>query len=218
MRWMLTAAVLALSLVTPVIAEDAIAPAEKTPLFNGQDLSGWVRFAPGGNVDEMWSVKDGVIHCTGQPNGYIRTEKAYRDYRLRVEWRWADKPTNSGVLLHMDGQDRVWPKCIEAQLMHEKAGDFWIIMGSSLKVGDKVQGPGEYINVPKREASSEKPVGEWNQYEITCRGGLVRLVINGVLQNEGTESNPASGHICLQSEGSPIEFRNVEIEPLTGES
>ncbi len=197
-------------------AEEAHSPTARVELFNGKDLTGWVKVLPGAPAlaDEVWTVRDGVIHCLGQPNGYIRTEKAWRNYRLHVEWRWVAKPTNSGVLLHTVAPDRVWPKCVEAQLMHENAGDFWLLTQSTLKAGGEVKGPGAYVNVKKRQPHSEKPLGEWNRYDITCDGGKVRLVVNDVLQNEGEEANPAAGFICLQSEGSPIEFRHVWLEPL----
>jgi hypothetical protein len=202
--------------------QKAIEPKEKIVLFNGQDLTGWVRFIPGDKeeadgkrtVDKVWSVRDGVIRCEGQPAGYIRTEATYTNYKLHVEWRWVEKPTNSGVLLHKQGMDRVWPKSIEAQLMHQNAGDFWLIDHTSLKVKGQPVGPGDCVNSKKLEAHSEKPPGEWNAYDITCDGGTVRLVVNGVLQNEGTDANVTSGNILLQSEGSPIEFRNIYLEPL----
>jgi hypothetical protein len=194
-------------------------------LFNGKDLTGWVPFIPndkgtGGRrdrkylVDEVWSVADGVIRCTGKPHGYIRTEDSYANYKLHVEWRWTGKPTNSGVLLHKAGIDRVWPKCVEAQLMHENAGDFWLLSHSSIKAGGKQVGPKAYANAKKTGPHNEKPPGEWNTYDIVCDGGTVKLTVNGKLMNEGTDADPASGPICLQSEGSPIEFRNVYLEPL----
>ncbi|MBL7134091.1 MAG: DUF1080 domain-containing protein [Phycisphaerae bacterium] len=195
-----------------------VVPAKKTVLFNGKNLTGWVRFIPNDKrgpdkkwtVDKVWSVKDGVIHCIGKPHGYIRTEDSYANYKLHFEWRWTDKPTNSGVLLHRAGMDRVWPKCIEAQLMHKNAGDFWIIGGATIKHGGTVKkGHGA-----KKKPSNEVAPGEWNTYDIVCDGGTVKLTINGLLQNEGTDANPSSGPICLQSEGSPIEFRNIYLEPL----
>jgi len=199
-----------------------VVPKKKIVLFNGKDLTGWVRFIPNDKrgpdrkwtVDKVWSVKDGVIHCTGKPNGYLRTCDSYANYRLHVEWRWVDKPTNSGVLLHRAGIDRVWPKCIEAQLMHQNAGDFWLLSHSKIKVNGKQIGPKAYANAKKKHPSNEKPVGEWNTYDIVCEGTAVKLTVNGLLQNEGTEASPYSGPICLQSEGSPIEFRNVYLEPL----
>ena len=202
-----------------------VVPKKKIVLFNGKDLTGWVPFIPndkgtGGRrdrkylVDEVWSVADGVIRCTGKPHGYIRTEDDYANYKLHVEWRWTDKPTNSGVLLHKAGIDRVWPKCVEAQLMHENAGDLWLLSHSSIKAGGKQIGPKAYANAKKTGPHNEKPPGEWNSYDIVCDGGTVKLTVNGKLMNEGTDADPSAGPICLQSEGSPIEFRNVHLEPL----
>jgi hypothetical protein len=196
---------------------DPIVPAAKVALFNGVDYTGWVKFIPdaGVDVDRVWTVRDGVMHCLGKPNGYIRTEKPYRDYRLHLEWRWPGEPTNSGVLLHAQLPDRVWPKTVEAQVQHRNAGDFWLLSFSTIQDRDgKTIGPEQYANLPKRQESSEKAPGEWNVYEIVCDGDTVRLMVNGVLQNEGFKADPSAGYICLQSEGSPIEFRNIHLEPL----
>ena len=196
-------------------ADPSVAPTNRIALFNGADFTGWIKHVDDkrAEVDKVWTVRGGVIHCLGVPNGYIRTAAAYRDYKLHLEWRWVEKPTNSGVLLHTAGPDKVWPTCVEAQLMHQNAGDFWLLSGSTLKVDGETKGPGAYVNVKKRAPASEKDPGEWNSYDITCDGGTVRLVVNGVLQNEGAEAHPAEGPICLQSEGSPIEFRNIYLEP-----
>jgi len=182
-------------------------------LFNGKDFAGWVKFIPNKNVDvdKVWTVKDGVIHCLGRPNGYVRTEKSYANYKLHFEWRWAANPTNSGCLVNMQLPDRVWPKCIECQLMHRNAGDFWILGGSSIKVDGQLKRGGR---AAKKQPCNEKPPGEWNQYDIIVDGGTVKPFINGVQQNEGTEASVTSGYILLQSEGSPIEFRNIYLEPL----
>ena len=66
----------------------------------------------------------------------------------------------------------------------------------------------------KREPSNEKPIGEWNSYDIVCDNGGITIKVNGVVQNEGIKSKPASGQIALQSEGAAIEFRNIYLEPL----
>jgi hypothetical protein len=191
--------------------------ASKTHLWNGKDLSGWKLHVDDKNVDvhSVWSVKDGVIHCTGVPNGYIRTEKDYSNYKLHLEWRWAEKATNSGVLLHASGPDKVWPKCIESQLQAGNAGDFVLIGGTGIKVDGKLnQNTNKIIKVLKKQDSSEKPAGQWNCYDITCDGDTIINHVNGVLQNTGTNASVTSGKICLQSEGSPIEFRNIYIKPL----
>lgn len=194
----------------PGQGKDAAAQAQ--PLFNGKDFTGWVRFLPDANVDPdtVWQVKDGVIHCTGTPTGYLRTEQPYGDYRLELEWRWVEKPGNSGVLLHITGDDKVWPKSIEAQLKSDNAGDFYVIEGTDFK---------EHVNkddrrVPKKAESNEKPIGEWNKMEIECKGDTIKVYVNGVLQNEATETSVAKGMIGLQSEGAPIEFRNIVLKTL----
>lgn len=200
-----------------------IKPTKKIILFNGKDLDGWIRFIPNDKlddqkkwaVDKVWSVREGVIRCEGLPNGYIRTTESYANYKLHLEWRWPGKPTNSGVLLHSTGIDNIWPKCIEAQLMHENAGDFWLLNHSTINVDGQQIGPKPFANAKKKHPSNEKPVGDWNSYDIVCDGGKVTLFVNGLLQNEGTKANPSYGPTCLQSEGSPIEFRNIYLEPLT---
>ncbi len=215
---LITAAVAVVSMVAGCEQEMAVSPKARTMLFNGRDFAGWKLHVddPNVNVGDIWSVRDGVVHCVGKPNGYMRTQKTYRDYRLHVEWRWAAEPTNSGVLLHASGQDQVWPRCIEAQLKSGSAGDFVLIRYTGITVDGKVLGdPGKmFVSVPKKQASSEKPAGQWNSYDIDCRDDEIRLYVNEVLQNEGVMASDRCGWICLQSEGSPIEFRNIYIEPV----
>ena len=151
----------------------------------------------------------------GKPAGYIRTVESYTDYKLHLEWRWPQKPGNSGVLLHRAGIDRVWPRCVEAQLQHESAGDFWLLNHSMINVDGKQIGPKDYANAKKKHPANEKSLGQWNSYDIVCHGKTVTLYVNGLLQNKGTGSNPSHGPICLQSEGSPIEFRNIYLEPIS---
>ena len=155
-------------------------------------------------------VKDGLLHCTGVPNGYIKTKSRYANYKLTVEWRWPAEPGNSGVLLHMREPDAIWPKCIEAQLMSENAGDFWMIGGTTINEQvDKSE-----RRVVKKEESSEKAPGEWNIYEIVCKDDMIHLTVNDVVQNIGTGASVKTGKICFQSEGKPIEFRAIYLEPL----
>ena len=114
-------------------------------LFNGKDLDGWRVFVDPGAKDvkpeDVWSVRGEVIHCKGKPNGYLITEKEYGDYVLRVQWRFPDKPGNSGVFVHVSGPDKIWPKAVEAQLFADHAGDIWLVDGFKLKVDEKRQDP-----------------------------------------------------------------------------
>jgi len=189
--------------------------AQKTSLFNGQNMDNWKPYLENPDVDPatVWSVQNGLLRCEGRPSGYIRTTEDYSNYNLHVEWRWPEKPSNSGVLLHMSEPDMIWPKAIEAQLMNQNAGDFYVIGGTDFKEhkGKKSR------RVPKLNDSSEKDPGQWNTYDIICRGNTIELYVNGVLQNKATEATVNSGKICLQSEGTPIEFRNIKLELLKQE-
>ncbi len=193
----------------------AVGCSSKQALFNGKDLTGW-RVVPA-DQQSIWSVKEGVIHCLGKPNGYIRTEKQYADYHLHVEWRWVENPTNSGVLLHGHGLDKVWPDCIEAQLMNQHAGDF-ILIGPQASVvvdGKKYDNSkNQYTGIPQKISGVENPAGQWNSYDIFCRKDTIQLLVNGFEQNKAVNVQPAKGFICLQSEGSPIEFKNIYLVEL----
>jgi hypothetical protein len=199
---------------------------EKVALWNGKNFDGWVllgstgrkedpkwmlkEFSPN-DPDSAWEIGDGVIACKGLPAGYMRTEKVYADYKLHVEWRWPGQAGNSGVIIHMTGEDRKWPKSIECQLMSSNAGDFFIIEGTEFK--EHKEQAGDSRKTAKLGESAENPVGEWNAYDIICKGDTITVYVNGQLKNKATETSVTAGYICLQSEGRPIEFRNVYIEP-----
>jgi len=195
-----------------------VTPREKIMLWNGTDFTGWKLFIPDETIDvrDIWSVKDGVVHCKGKPNGYMRTRRKYSNYQLHVEWRWPGEPTNSGVLLHSSGEDKVWPRTIEAQLKAGNAGDFVLINGTGVTVDgrDMQNVEKQYVVIAKKAKSSEKAPGQWNTYDIVCKSDTIAVTVNGGLQNLGTKATDTSGWICLQSEGSPIEFRNIYIKPL----
>ncbi len=235
----LLASVALLALAPILSAGEAVTP---VALFNGRDLAGWTQVVKAGETPDpgTWSVADGVLKCTGKPAGYIRTDGSYRNYQLTLEWRWTgpDLPAdnqgrprlrNSGVLVHLSGPDTVWPRSIEAQLMQTNAGDIYDIgnvgFAELLAVREKaVAAAGTDAEAVKRaqgqrkvaraKDSSEKPVGEWNTYVITCSGDTVTLRVNGVEQNRATRLGATEGPIALQSEGAAIEFRNVRLTPL----
>ncbi|MFO0833182.1 MAG: DUF1080 domain-containing protein [Phycisphaerales bacterium] len=184
-------------------------------LFDGKTMAGWKAVVPdlakeGKDQAAVWSVKDGVLACRGTPAGYVRTEQAYSNYVLKLEWRWVDagaKDPNSGVLLRVVGEDKVWPKSIEAQLAGGHAGDFWNI--DSVKMTTDV-GRLKGRNTRHTHAN-ERPVGEWNEYEIIVHKGDVSLRVNGDEVNRAWDCEEVPGFIALQSEGAPIEFRNVRL-------
>lgn len=191
-----------------------LSEAREVDLFNGRDLSGWTYFLRrDGKMSDVWSVVDGAIVCKGRPAGYIRTTEKFDNFLLRVSWRWPEggKPGNSGVLIRQVGEDKVWPKSIEAQLMHGNAGDFWNIGKFDMKV-DASRTKGRNT---KKTAMNERPVGQWNTYEILCCGGEVELVVNGKVLNRAWDCAEVKGAICLQSEGAEIHFKDVTLIPLS---
>ncbi len=200
---------------TPLSAladETVVVPTGKIELFDGKSLAGWsfVSADPQTPASAVWSVRDGVIVCAGKPMGYARTLQRYRDYQLHLEWRFPSGPGNSGAFVHISGEDKVWPTCLEAQLMSGDAGQLRCNGGS--KVAELT--PASVIAVSRCAPDSEKPVGEWNRCDIVCRGDTVTVHINGVLQNKVTGASVSAGAIGLQSEGKPVEFRNIVLEPL----
>jgi hypothetical protein len=192
-------------------------------LFNGKDLSGWSVFldprAKDADPAKVFTVKDGIIHCTGTPFGYLITDKEFENYVLKVQWRWGKPPAkgnrNSGVFVHVVGPNKIWPKAVEAQLMADHAGDFWLVDNFKLQVDPSRQDPKVARHYYRTKDNVEKPVGEWNQYEITCKDGTIRLVINGQLVNEGAHAELTKGKILLQSEGAAIEFKDVVLKHLS---
>lgn len=175
---------------------------------------------PNAQMQDVWSVEDGVLVCTGKPLGYLYAKKDYGDFVLRLQWRWppGKPPGSGGVLIRMTGEHKIWPRSLEAQLNTGNAGDFWGLAGYPLA------GPvermwssdhkefGRLTNLKKIKAL-EKPPGEWNTYEIIAVGDTVTLVINGEEVNRATGCAPYPGRICLTSEGSEIQFRNVVVTP-----
>lgn len=207
------------ALASPAFADDF------TPLFDGKSLEGWAFIVKpdkdGKKADPKttWSVKDGVIHCTGKPNGCMVTKREYGDYVLKVKWRWPaeGKGGNSGVLLHVQ-DEKYWPTSIEAQMLSGRAGDLLLTNPPDAKLDvDKARQDAKverrFLRVETKEPV-EKKLGEWNEFEITCKGGDVAFVVNGVKVNEGKNGNLTRGRIALQSEGAPIEFKDVVIRSL----
>jgi hypothetical protein len=183
-------------------------------LFNGRDLEGWYVYLndSDANPEDVWKVKDGAILCTGKPTGFLRTKKEYSDYKLVFEWRWPEKPGNSGILLHTSSEDKIWPLCMEAQLMNKRAGDL-IGMGCNFNENKaKKDSPVSYT--PRMDDSNEKKPGSRNTYEIVCNGDTIELKVNGQFQNKATGVSIRKGYIGFQSEGVPIMLRNLKLTPL----
>jgi len=199
-------------------------------LFNGRDLSGWHVDVPAMDnnpaVKSPFLVRNGLLVSMGEPNGHLITDARYQDYRLEVQYRFAGKPGNCGVLVHASTPRalyKMFPKSIEVQLMHQNAGDFWCIVEDiSVPEMEKRRGPRENWGVTEGKErrivnltdGSEKPLGEWNTLIIECLGDAIKVWLNGDLVNYGTGATVRQGQIALQAEGAEVEFRKVELRGI----
>ena len=200
---------------------------EPQSLFNGKDLTGWHIDVPAvdSNVRlrSPFEVRNGMIVSLGEPRGHLISDSSYRDYRLEVEYRFPGKPGNAGVLVHASTPRALYgmfPKSIEVQMESGNAGDFWCIV-EDITVPDMEQrrGPQADWGITEGKArriinltdGSEKPLGEWNTMVIEAAGRAVRVWVNGVLVNDGSNATADHGQIALQSEGSEVEFRRLKI-------
>jgi hypothetical protein len=199
-------------------------------LFNGKDLSGWHVDVPAMDTDAAaknpFTVRNAVLVSLGKPGGHLITDKEYSNYRLQVEYRFPSAPGNSGVLVHSSTPRalyKMFPQSIEVQLEHNNAGDFWcIVQDITVPDMEKRRGPkekwgttdGKERRIINLTDNSEKPVGEWNTMIIECVADTIKVWENGDLVNYGYNATTQKGQIALQSEGSEVEFRRLELTPI----
>jgi hypothetical protein len=188
------------------------------------------------NCDQdTWTWKDGVIHCTGQPVGVLRSKKPLTNFELVVEWMHEKPAGNSGVFVwvpekSLEGLERgKLPHGIEVQVLdngyaeryekqNKKKPDFFSTHGDVFHVGTSKMkpfpptSPNGQRSFPKKNLS--KSAGQWNHYYVRAINGEVRLWVNGEEVSGGTDCEPRTGFLCLESEGSPIQFRNLRIREL----
>ena len=208
-----------------------LAQGQPKDLFNGKDLSGWHIDVPDMDKDPKlkspFLVRNGLLVSLGTPGGHLITDEVFENYRLEVEYRFAGKPGNCGVLVHASTPRalyKMFPKSIEVQLMHENAGDFWCI-AEDIRVQDmeKRRGPKDQWGTTEDKLrritnltdDSEKPLGQWNQIKIECLNNSIKVWVNGVLVNHGFDCTVQKGQIALQAEGSEVEFKHVLLTPIT---
>jgi hypothetical protein len=191
--------------------------AEERALLNDPVKDVEIVTNPAAELSAVWSPGlDGVVNVAGKPSGFIATRASYTNYRLHVEWRWTGKPGNGGVLLHIASgpKDKVWPLSQQVQTKIGNVGDLLPMAGATF-TEPLTTAPGAYPPIKARTApDSEKPAGEWNSMDVTCRDGVIDVVINGVAQNHVSGASPKSGPIGFQLEGAPYALRNLRIQEL----
>lgn len=168
-------------------------------LFNAKDLSGW-KIVPEKAAD-TFAVKDGVLVVSGRPNGYVYTDKSYKNYVLRFDWKFI-KDGNSGCLVHIQLPHKVWPKCVEVQGLQKDHGHIFPVAGAK----------GKYTVDNEAQKKAIK-FGEWNTTEIVCKDGAITAKINGIEVSTGV-GELTDGPFGLQSEGTELHFKNIKIKVL----
>jgi len=206
--------------------------AEPVSLFNGKDLSGWHADVPDADknpeIKPSFIVRDGKLVSMGKPLGHLITDKDYANYRLTVEYRFPKEAGNCGVLVHASKPRALYgmfPQSIEVQMESGNAGDFWCIQ-ENVEVPDMEKrrpkkdgqkfggGPDDARNIKNLTDNSEKPLGEWNTMIIECKQDGIKVWVNGDLVNDGSKATANHGQIALQAEGTEVEFRKIEMEPV----
>ena len=196
-------------------------------LFNGKDLSGWHVDVPAMDTNATaknpFIVRNGMLVSMGNPKGHLITDAVYENYRLNVQYRFANKPGNCGVLVHASvprALYKMFPKSLEVQMMHQNAGDFWCIVEDiAVDNMETRRGPKEEWGITEGKKrriinltdSSENPVGEWNAMTIECVNNSIKVWVNGHLVNHGYNCTASKGNIALQAEGSEVEFKKVVL-------
>ncbi len=208
--------------VTVTAAEDGF-----VSIFNGRDLAGWtnINCAP-----ETWTVKEGNIHCTGRPVGALRTLRHYENFILEAEWRHLSSGGNSGMFMWgtpISAPGVPFLRGVEVQVLDHGYADQWEkqngkksdwftthgdvfpIHGATMKPFGPHRGDRSF---PTEERSKRSP--EWNHYRIVASNGVLRLSVNGKEVSGGEDCNYRKGYLALESEGAPVEFRNLRIKEL----
>ncbi len=216
-------ALLGLSLTASLPAQEK-KPVEDgfTPLFNGKDLTGWVNVNchPG-----TFFVKDGEIITTGNPTGFLRTDKQYENFVLEFDWMHVEKTkmANSGLFVWGDPLPAVgtgYTRGIEVQvLVNYKPADGWATShGDIFSIwGAKCTPDRPHPKGLERCLPSEDRVkggGEWNHYKVTGNNGTLKLEVNGKEVSGISKSNPRKGYLALESEGVECHFKNIKIKEL----
>lgn len=185
------------------------------PLFNGKDLTGWKTHLKTGGADDgrVFSVRDAVLVISGQPHGYVYTEASYRNYLIRLDWRYErpkglvdDRKFNGdgGLLMHIVGEPKVWPDSIQVQWYFEHYGLIYLV--------PHIQGK-NYVWNQSAVGQAMRRVGEWNRTEVLAQDGRITCTLNGVEVGVGN-GNRFAGQIGLQSEGAALQFKRIDIKPL----
>lgn len=186
--------------------------------------------------ENTWTWDGTVAKCTGKPIGVSRTKEQFRNFELVALWRHLSSGGNSGFFIWAspEGMKNLPPNDlpnsgIEIQVLDHgfrekyesragKKADWFTTHGDIFAVGTSKLVPFDPVSPNGRRSFPRKnmsrPSPQWNHYYIRAINGEVRLWVNGEEVSGGNQAEPAVGHICLESEGAPVEFKNIRIRVL----
>lgn len=194
-------------------------PAKQTGWIDitpGENLVGWtiVDVPADGPLAEIpqWTVdgETGVVRCNGSGGrDWLRYDgKELSDFILHVEWKFDELDTNarynSGVFVRNSAEFNIWH---QAQ-MGSASGGF--LFGNTLINGEMQR----FNTRDQMKTTPVKPAGEWNTFDITCRGKELLLVVNGERTTTWDKCEVSKGFVGLEAEGFAVEFRNLRIKEL----
>jgi hypothetical protein len=184
-------------------------------LFNGRNLDGWINV---NTAPETWLVRDETLVCTGKPSGFLRTTAMYENYVLEWEARHAAPGGNSGMFVHADALPAVgapFPRAIEVQLLDGDHGSLFGIRGATIVPETN---PDQKGGSPRARPTENRclAAGQWNRYVLTSIDGTLELAVNGRVVTRASHCSQSKGYLCLQSEGSEIQFRNLRLTERPG--
>ena len=183
------------------------------PLFNGKDLRGWE--GAGRDAALCWEVEDGLLVCNGKKGPWLRTAEQFGDFNLRMEYRLREGG-NSGVYVRVPkgGDHHGKGAGVEVQILDDNAERY-----AKLK---PYQYCGSVYKIVPASPRVSLPAGQWNTFEIECRGARYRIVHNGVVVvdadvQEAPElaERRAEGFLGLQNHSERVWFRHVRIGPAS---
>jgi hypothetical protein len=181
------------------------------PLFNGRDLTGWEGASEKAEI--CWGVEDGAIVCSGEKGPWLRSERQYGDFCLRLEYR-LEPGGNSGVFVRVpkDGNHHGKDSGVEIQVLDDNHPRY-----ADLK---PYQYTGSVYAVVPAEPRVGLAPGEWNRLEINAAGDAYRITHNGVaVVNADAASHPElterlkEGFFGLQNHSTEAAFRHIRLGP-----
>ena len=172
-----------------------------TALFDGKSLDGWHIMNKG-----KFSVKDGVIFLD-RGSGWLRSDKEYKDFELRLDFRFIDRGADSGVFIRAGKDGANWPD-----------KNYQVQTKDDASIADIFPKGYEALKNKKKDKEKlkkvQKKTGEWQSFVITAKGPHLEVKLNGELITTSDGAVDKAGYIGLQGEGGRLEFKNIRIKEL----